>query len=59
MKRKTAIKLLMSIGYDRNSANLYLNQRQKQGYTNEKSVYGPWFINFKDQWYRRESMIKV
>lgn len=52
MKRKTAIKLLMSIGYGRNEANLYLDERHDQGYSNEKAVYGRWFTHFKEKWLR-------
>lgn len=52
MRRKTAIKLLMSIGYDRNEANLYLDERHNQGYSNEKAVYGRWFTHLIESWLR-------
>lgn len=52
MKRKTAVKLLMSIGYDRNEANLYLDERHNQGYSNERATYSVWFKHFKERWLR-------
>lgn len=52
MKRKTAIKLLMSLGYGRNEANLYLDERHNQGQSNERAVYGRWFMHFKESWLR-------
>lgn len=57
MKRKTAIKLLMSLGYDRNEANEYLDTNRGSTYTNESRVHGAWFMAFKEQWRRREIFI--
>lgn len=57
MKRKTAVKLLMSLGYDRNSANEYLDTNRGSTYTHEVRVHGAWFMAFKDHWLRGEVFI--
>lgn len=57
MTRKKAIKLLMSLGYDRNAAKEYLDKNRRPGYTNESRVYGAWFTTFKELWHRREVLI--
>lgn len=59
MKRKKAVKLLMSIGYDRNEANLYLNANRGPGYTNKSRVYGAWFMAFKKIWHRGDYRIET
>lgn len=52
MTHKKAIKLLMSLGFDRNESNEYLNANRNPGYTNENRVYGAWFVAFKKSWHR-------
>lgn len=53
MKRKTAVKMLMSLGYDRNEANEYLDTNRGPTYTHESRIYGAWFMTFKELWQRR------
>lgn len=57
MKRKTAVKELMSIGFDRNDANLYLDYGRNNGWTNEDSVDVAWTMQFEYGWGRRDFKI--
>lgn len=50
MTRKKAIKLLMSLGFDRNEAKEYLDKNRGPGYSNKSRVYGAWFMAFKKSW---------
>lgn len=57
MKHKTAVKELMSLCFDRNDANLYLDDGRKQGSTNEDSVNAAWTMQFEYGWGRRDFKI--
>lgn len=59
MKRKTAIKLLMSCGYDRNSANAILDACHKNGSSNENCVHGTWLMYFRESWKRGDYRFEV
>lgn len=57
MKRKTAVKELMSLGFDRNDANLYLDDGRIEGSTNEDSVVAAWTMQFEYGWGRSDFKI--
>lgn len=59
MTHKKAVKLLISLGFDRNEANEYLNANRGPGYTNECRVYGAWFVAFKKSWNRGDYRIET
>lgn len=59
MRRKTAVKLLMSMGYDRNFANVILDKGHKRGSSNENCVHGTWLNYFKENWYCGDYRLKL
>lgn len=59
MRRKTAVKLLMAYGHDRNSANDILDACHKNGASNENCVHRTFLMHFKEAWKRGDYRFDV